>query len=98
MQDYASNLQQHGEYGEVIKINFPIISATGLPGAKLNELVVFETGEIGQFFALHEESVDILLFSPSRVRVGTKVSRSDQQLMVPVGEELLGTMIDPLGL
>lgn len=98
MHDYGSYLQKHGEYGEIIKFNYPILTATGLPGAKQSELVILESGEMGQVFALHDETLDILLFSQNKIQVGTKISRSGELLMVPVGEELLGAMIDPLGL
>jgi len=95
MRDYNYYLTQSGEYGEVTKINYPIITAMGLPYGKLDELVIFETGERGQIIGLEEDEVQILLFSHTRIKQGTKLSRSDTRLEIPVGEELLGKALTP---
>src|SRR6266581_3591872 len=97
MQDYNFYLDKFGEYGEVTQISYPIVSIVGLPSAHLNELVVFETGETGQIIALHHETASVLLFSESRLRNGTKLSRTDSHIQVATGKELLGHIIDPFG-
>jgi F-type H+/Na+-transporting ATPase subunit alpha len=97
MYDYNSCLKQSGEYGEVTQIKYPIVDANGLPGAKLREVVVFETGELGQIYDLSDESARILIFSPQVVRVGTKVTRSGSQLQIPVRKDILGNIINPFG-
>jgi len=98
IQNYSYYLDQFNEYGEVTEINYPIVSVVGLPSGKLNELVVFETGEKGQILALHDEAVSIMLFSQTRVKIGTKVSRSDSHISVPTGDALLGHILSPFGL
>lgn len=97
MHDYSYYLEKHGEYGEITKINYPIITAVGLPSAKLNEIVIFENGEKGQIIGLHENSVSIIIFSQHPPQIGSKLSRSDGHLAVPVGEELLGHVLNPFG-
>ncbi len=54
MQDYNYYLKQFGEYGEVTEVKYPIIEAVGLPNAKIKEIVIFETGEMGQIHDLSE--------------------------------------------
>lgn len=98
MNEYTYYLDKYNEYGEVVEINYPIVSAIGLPSAKLNELVVFETGEKGQILGLHEDTVSIMLFSQTKVKIGTKVSRSNSHLTVPVGDALLGHILNPFGM
>ena len=47
--------------------------------------------------SLHEDVVNILLFSPKGVRIDTKVSRTDSPLMVPTADSLLGHVLNPFG-
>src|SRR5438445_2416861 len=97
MQTYNDYLEQHGEYGEVTQITYPILSASGLPSAKIGEIVMFETGDIGQILFLDEGSVTVILFSAIKAKIGTRLTKTGASLSVPVGEELLKTIINPLG-
>ncbi len=97
MQDYQYYLKTHGEYGEVTQVKYPIVEAVGLPNVKIKEIVVFETGEIGQIHDLTADSVRIILFSPDAVKVGTRVGRTDTQLQIPMSDNLFGTIINPFG-
>ncbi len=97
MQDYQYYLTTFGEYGEVDQVNTPILIAKGLPYVKLRELVLFETGQKGWVIGLNRDSVTILLFSQEKIPVGTKVVRTQTTLSIPVGDHLLGMLIDPLG-
>lgn len=96
MKDYNYYLKQSGEYGEVTQVKYPIVEAAGLPNAKIKEIVMFETGEIGQVHDLTEDSARIILFSPDAVRVGTRLSRSGGQLQIPLRDNFLGNIINPL--
>ena len=95
MQDYNYYLKKNGEYAEVTEIKYPIVTAVGLPGAKIKEIVMFETGEIGQIHDLNSDSVRIILFAPVAVRVGSKVSRTDNQLKIPVSDAFFGQVLNP---
>jgi F-type H+-transporting ATPase subunit alpha len=97
MQDYNHYLKQFGEYAEVTEITYPIVKATGLPGVKIKEIVMFETGEMGQVYDLSSDSIRIILFAPIAVKVGTKVSRTDSQLQIPVRKDLFGKVLNPFG-
>ncbi|MBI2637570.1 MAG: hypothetical protein HYW88_01595, partial [Candidatus Sungbacteria bacterium] len=74
-----------------------LVYVAGLPGAGLHEVVVFESGELGQVTALAPSAVEIMSFSRASVRVGTRVARTGRLLEIPVGEGLLGAIVDSLG-
>jgi F-type H+-transporting ATPase subunit alpha len=97
MNNYSYYLQTFGEYGEVNHISYPIVSVTGLPSVRAREIVVFETGELGQVLWLNENTADVILFANTKIAIGTKVSRTGSQLAVPVGQAILGQVINPLG-
>ncbi|HET9946441.1 MAG TPA: F0F1 ATP synthase subunit alpha [Patescibacteria group bacterium] len=97
MDSYKTYLDKTKEFGFVTKMQHPIVTVEGLPTVAPHELVIFETGQMGEIFTISPESVEILLFSKDSILTGTKVTRTNTLLSIPVGEELLGTIIDPLG-
>lgn len=90
-------LEQHGEVGTVELVSYPIVKVEGLPSVRPSEVVLFESGEIGQVTSVNSDYVNVLTFSERPVEPGVRVSRTGTFLEVPVGESLLGKSIDPLG-
>ncbi len=86
-----------GEYGVVYKVSHPIVLIEGLPKAKLHEIVQFENGEKGEVFAINQGKIEARVFSNKPVKVDAKVARTDTIMSIPVGKELLGQIINPLG-
>uniref|UniRef100_A0A7C4TJE1 F0F1 ATP synthase subunit alpha n=1 Tax=candidate division WWE3 bacterium TaxID=2053526 RepID=A0A7C4TJE1_UNCKA len=76
---------------------FPLVYVDGLPSAFPQEVVMFESGEIGQVVSAGLDYVEILTFSSESIKLGTRVTRTGKSLEVPVGPMLLGKVIDPLG-
>lgn len=97
MLDFQQQLKTVGEYGMVEGVTHPIAFVTGLPRVKMGELVVFDDGHMGEVVALDPQGAKVLVYSKQAVSLGAKVVRSDSFLSVPVGEELLGKVIDPVG-
>lgn len=95
--NFSSRIISKGEFGVVERIYGPIVVVAGLPNARVNEIVIFQTGQMGQVFSLEQYSAQILVFSKEEVNVGTRVIRTGKFLTTPIGEELLGMIIDPLG-
>ncbi len=95
--DFKEKMMEMHEYGIVENVRHPIVVASGLPGARLSEIVMFETGEMGEVFLMEKDYLEILVFSKQSVKAGTKIIRLDRFLSVPVGDALLGQVIDPLG-
>ncbi len=96
MKDFNNYLEATGEVGYVEESAHLVVYAKGLPDAKVDEVVVFEDGQRGLILSLGE-FVEILPFTKEAVHVGIKVARTSTFLEIPVGEELLGHVISPLG-
>jgi F-type H+/Na+-transporting ATPase subunit alpha len=94
---FQQYLEKTGEMGTITEVLHTIIHVVGLPHAAPNELVLCETGEFGQILSLTPEFVEIMIFSKSPIRVGTRVTRTERRLEIPTGPELLSRTIDPFG-
>lgn len=71
---------------------------SGLKTAKMDELLTFQNGIQGMAFTLSENSVGVVfLDAPAGLKAGDKVSRTHRVVDIPVGEALLGRVVDPLG-
>jgi F-type H+-transporting ATPase subunit alpha len=97
MKDFNYYLNSIGEIGYVEQTTSSIIYASGLPGVKPGELVLFENGQLGETLSLSHHAIEILVFSKDGLTLGTKIVRTNDLLKIPVGIELLGKIIDPLG-
>jgi F-type H+/Na+-transporting ATPase subunit alpha len=98
MTEFDYYLNTIGEIGYVEKINGTIISVSGLPNAQSDEIVLLETGEIGQVFSLGKDLLEILVFTKSPIKPGTRIARTNKNLEAPINETLLGKIINPLTL
>lgn len=96
-QYFTDFMHKNQEIGFVEKITHPVAYIKGLPGAVYSEIVYFESGSMGMVTGLTLDHVEILTFSNEPVKVGEKVSRSGEVLKIPVGDGLLGQVINPLG-
>ncbi|OHA00368.1 MAG: hypothetical protein A3C07_03445 [Candidatus Sungbacteria bacterium RIFCSPHIGHO2_02_FULL_47_11] len=94
---FQQYLTEIGEIGFVERVVSSLVYANGLPGVRLQEMVLFESGEVGRVTGLGESVVELVNFSRKPVAVGTRIARTNHLLEVPVGEELLGSVINPLG-
>jgi len=90
-------LEKAGEYGVVYQVSHPIVFIEGLPKVRTHEVIVFETGQKAEVFAINRGKIEARTFSHEPLKVGTMVTRTGQFLSVPVGPELLGHSINPLG-
>lgn len=97
MDPFDKQLQEVAEFGVVQSIIHPIAFVAGLPGASLFELVLFENGDLGQVFLMEKNQIHVLVFSSTPLKVGTRCTRTNKFARVPVGPELFGKIIDPLG-
>jgi F-type H+/Na+-transporting ATPase subunit alpha len=95
--NFERYLTDHGEIGFVEQVIHSIARVSGLPTAKPMELVVFESGELGQVLNLDHNFVEVLVFGKKTMPIGTRVAKTGNPVQVPVGDELMGQMIDPLG-
>jgi F-type H+-transporting ATPase subunit alpha len=86
------------QVGRVLEVGDGIAQIYGLSGAMAGEMIRFANGAMGQVFNLEENSVGAVVYGDwQAIREGDAVSRTDQLLDVPVGEQMFGRVIDPLG-
>ena len=92
------NRTDEAECGTVITVGDGIVRAFGLTNCMANELVEFEGGEFGMAMNLEEQTVSIVMLDDTNdIREGTKVKRTGDVVSVPVGEGMLGRIVDALG-
>ncbi|MCD6333585.1 MAG: F0F1 ATP synthase subunit alpha [Bacteroidales bacterium] len=86
------------EVGTILQIGDGIARIYGLNKVQANELVEFHNGVIGMVLNLEEDNVGAVLFGPSEgIREGDPVKRTNRIASVPVGEGLLGRVINTIG-
>jgi len=86
------------ELGTVTAVGGGIATLSGLPGVWADEVVRFASGTEGLALDLRREEVGVvLLASDAGVNAGDGVERTGRVLDVPVGDALLGRVIDPMG-
>lgn len=89
------------EVGEVVRAGDGVAEIQGLDGALYSELIAFETatGDVfGMALNLEEDGVKaIVLGDPTHIQEGQTVRRTGQVLSIPVSDNLIGRVIDPLG-
>ena len=86
------------ETGKVILVGDGIARVYGLRNCMANELLEFDDGSFGVAQNLEEETVSVAVLSDKdNIREGTTVSRTGKVLSVPVGEKLLGRIVNALG-
>lgn len=86
------------DVGTVIQIGDGIARVHGLENAMAGELLEFSNGVMGMALNLEENNVGIVILGPyTDIREGDQVKRTGRIMEVPVGEELLGRVVNPLG-
>jgi F-type H+-transporting ATPase subunit alpha len=84
--------------GRVELVGDGIARVAGLPHTKLDELLRFEGGALGLAMTIDEMSVGCVLLTPGDgISAGSEVYGTGEVARVPVGEELLGRIVSPLG-
>lgn len=86
------------DIGTVIQVSDGIVRIHGLEQAMQGELLEFPSGSAGMVLNLEEDNVGaVLLGDMSRISEGDTVKRTGKSVMVPVGDSLLGRVVNALG-
>ncbi len=86
------------EVGRVLNVSTGIARVSGLPNVGYEELLMFPGEIFGIAFNLDEQEIGVVLLGEYRhLQAGDEVQRTGRVMDVPVGEALLGRVIDPLG-
>ena len=97
IKNYKSRIEMT-ETGSVVLVGDGIARVYGLKSCMANELLEFEDGTNGMAQNLENETVSVALLSnENNIREGSVVKRTGKVLSVPVGDEMLGRVVDALG-
>jgi F-type H+-transporting ATPase subunit alpha len=89
---------QINEVGTVIEVGDGIARIYGLSNAMAGELLEFQNGAMGQVFNLEEDSIGSVVFGDYLgIREGDSVKSTGRLLEVPVGDAVVGRVVNPLG-
>lgn len=95
---YYENTIQQNETGTVLMVGDGIARASGLVNCMAGELLEFEDGSFGMAQNLEENSVSIVLFgSDENIGEGQTVKRTGKVVSVPVGDAMIGRVVNALG-
>ena len=98
LKNFDNKIKQSNDVGTVVTIGDGIALIYGLENAMLGELLVFEDDVYGMVMNLEEDSVGAVLFGSSeKIREGDIVRRTKRVVEVPVGDGLLGRVVNALG-
>src|SRR5690625_55539 len=86
------------DVGTVIEVGDGIACDDGLDNVMDGELVEYSNGVVGMAQNLEESNVGIFILGPyTEIKEGDEVRRTGRIMQVPVGEELIGRVVNPLG-
>ena len=86
------------EVGEVLQVSDGVVRIYGLINAEANELLEFENGIMAVVMNLEEDNVGAVLLGPTdQIKEGMTVRRTGRIASINVGENMLGRVVDPLG-
>jgi F-type H+-transporting ATPase subunit alpha len=97
IEDFRGQIET-AEVGQVVEVGDGIARVYGLSSAMSGEMVEFANGVRGQVFNLEENSVGVIILGDYlEITEGMEVRTTGALLSVPVGEAVIGRVIDPLG-
>ncbi|MBQ8269506.1 MAG: F0F1 ATP synthase subunit alpha, partial [Clostridia bacterium] len=97
IKNYSAKTKQE-EIGYVISVGDGISKVHGLEKCKANELLEFSNGSFGMALNLEESCVSaVLLGSDVGITEGSLVKRTGRVVSVPVGDKMIGRVVDALG-
>ncbi|MDQ3991752.1 MAG: F0F1 ATP synthase subunit alpha, partial [Actinomycetota bacterium] len=97
VESFQPGMEQE-EVGRVLETGDGIARVSGLPGSMANELLEFTGGVLGVAFNLELDQIGCIVLGESEaIEEGDPVRRTGRILSVPVGDAMLGRVIDPLG-
>lgn len=95
--DFEGSGAETYEYGTVLSVSDGIAKISGLTKCQASEMVSFDSGALGLVLNLEEDFVGVIVLGDfSKIKEGETVKRTNRILSVPVGDNFVGRVIDPL--
>ena len=89
---------QTSETGSVISVGDGIARVYGLADCRSGEMLLFENGSYGMAINLEEDNIGAVLMGDEKgLKEGSSVSRTTKMVTLPVGDAMIGRVVDPLG-
>ena len=89
---------ESGTVGRIIEVGDGIARVSGLPNAAVNELLEFQSGDVGLALNLDEDSIGaVVLGEIDKIEEGQSVKATGRILSVPVGDGMVGRVVNALG-
>lgn len=89
---------ESGNVGKILEIGDGIARISGLPNASVNEILEFESGDVGLALNLDADSIGaVVLGNVEKIEEGQNVKATGRILSVPVGDAVLGRVVNALG-
>ena len=89
---------ESGTVGRILEVGDGIARVSGLPNASVNEILEFESGDVGLALNLDEDSIGaVVLGNVENIEEGQNVKSTGRILSVPVGDGVLGRVVNALG-
>jgi F-type H+-transporting ATPase subunit alpha len=86
------------EVGTVVSLSDGIAKVAGLPETEASEILKFESGAVGLALNLEEDFIGVIILGEFKnVREGEKVTRTKEILSIPVGDAVIGRVVNSLG-
>lgn len=97
IRNYESKIR-YDETGTVVETADGIAQVYGLDKCMANELIAFDNGGVGMALNLQENQVDVILLGDANeIKAGDTAKRTGQVISVPVGDALVGRVVNALG-
>lgn len=96
IKNYDMDLEME-EVGIVLEVGDGIARTFGLRNAKAGELIEFQDGVYGMAQNLEEDNIGVVLLSSADIKEGDTVKRTGRVMQVPVGDGLIGRVVNALG-
>ena len=93
------NKEKDTYIGQILSVQDGVATIIGLPNVKAGELIEFVESNIkGMALNLNQDTIQAVIFGDDRtIKAGEKVKATNELLQFPVGAEMLGRIVDPLG-
>ncbi len=86
------------EIGSVVSVSAGIVKVSGLPGVGFEELLKFPNNLFGIAYNIDKDEIGVILLGQeSQLNVGDEVERTHRVMDIPVGDGLIGRVLNPLG-
>jgi len=96
MSYFETYLEKTREIGYITSLSHSVAYVSGLPGLRPEEMVITNTGKRGVVHGLKKESAEILMIDIKELKIGEAVVRTEKPFEIPITQELLGRIINPL--